>query len=335
MCSTIIFGDTNKSLAANYDYAQDHGLIATNLRGTKKSNGAPSPDKRVEWTVSYGSVTFNQFSLEFPVSGMNEAGLAIALMWHDKGDFGDDEEYTRLNELQWIQYQLDNHANIAEVVNALHTIRPERGPLPLHFTALDATGDHALIEFIDGELVLHQNQGFPILTNSSYNICLAAAQAKTDIDINTSGSSTGRFKRLYQMLHKNTVASNGFEFLDAVNSEAMDDRGFPWNQGQQGTVTAWSTVFDPVAKTVQVTSSQNRTIRQLSLERIDFSADATYQITDVHAGGEGDLASLLEPYAMNQNQRILQLSAKQLGLPEGVAVELATVVDGLYQRRQM
>lgn len=335
MCSTIICGDTDKCLAANYDYAQDHGLVATNLRRTKKSNGAQTPDKRVEWTVSYGSVTFNQFSLEFPVSGMNEAGLAIALMWHDEGDFGADEKYTRLNELQWIQYQLDNHATIAEVIDALHTIRPERGPLPLHFTVLDATGAHVLIEFIDGELVLHKNSQFPILTNSSYSTCLTAAEANTKIGTNTTGSSIGRFICLYQMLQKNAVASDGFAFLNVVNTAAMDDQGFPWNQGQQGTMTAWSTVFSPAARTIQLTSSRNRTVRQLSLEHIDFSADAMYQNADVHAGGSGDLASLLEPYVINQNQSILQLSVNQLGLPEGVAVELATVVDGLYQYRQM
>jgi len=54
---------------------------------------------------------------------MNERGLAVALMWHDEGDVGLDGTYSRLSELQWIQYQLDNFQNIAEVVQGLDTIR--------------------------------------------------------------------------------------------------------------------------------------------------------------------------------------------------------------------
>lgn len=108
MCSTIIFGaNSHKYLAENYDHSLDHGLVGVNLRGTVKENGRKPGDRSIRWRVKYGSVTFNQFSLELPVSGMNEKGLAVALMWHAEGDFGTDERYSRLSALQWIQYQLD------------------------------------------------------------------------------------------------------------------------------------------------------------------------------------------------------------------------------------
>jgi len=169
MCSTIIFTHSGQTcFAENYDFSHDDGLIATNLRGTRKTNGADSCDKTISWTVKYGSVTFNQLSLELPVSGMNEAGLVIALMWHDEGDFGDSESFKRLHGLQWIQYQLDNFKTIAEVEQGLQTIRPERGPVSLHFTVLDAQGDSALIEFFGDEISVYRNVEFPILTNNSY-----------------------------------------------------------------------------------------------------------------------------------------------------------------------
>jgi len=338
MCSTIIFGDNrNQYFAQNYDFSRDHGLIATNLRGTKKSNGVDIPGKVVSWTVKFGSVTINQFSLEFPVSGMNEAGLVIALMWHDEGDFGDGENVQRLNELQWIQYQLDNYSTVVEVIEGLSRIRPERGPIPLHYSILDANGDHVLVEFINGEPLLHENTAFPILTNSSYKTCLSAAQNALGAP-DELGNSVGRFVRLYSMLNSSTDApteNKGFEYLDAVNAASIDEQGFPWNQNQNDTVTAWSVVFNPMKKSLQIKTNQNSAIREMHLADINFDADGRYQLLDVHAGEAGDLTSMLEDYTKEKNHRLLSASVPTLGLPDTVADELAQVVDGLYMTRAM
>lgn len=134
MCSTIILGSgTEKFLAANYDINITHGLVAISLRGTIKENARKPCEKVARWIVKYGSVTFNQSSLELPAFGMNEEGLAIALMWHDEGDFGENNKYVRFNPLQWIQYQLDNCKNIAEVIEEMKFVRPKNEIMPLHF----------------------------------------------------------------------------------------------------------------------------------------------------------------------------------------------------------
>lgn len=63
MCSTIIFDvDGAKYLAENYDYLLDHGLVGTNLRGTRKTNGHGDVNQVIDWVVKYGSISFNQFS---------------------------------------------------------------------------------------------------------------------------------------------------------------------------------------------------------------------------------------------------------------------------------
>lgn len=334
MCSTIIFGHSEtKLLAANYDYAQDHGLVALNLRGTKKNNGAQHSEMRVEWAVKYGSITFNQFSLEFPVSGMNEMGLCIALMWHEEGDFGDDARYKRINELQWIQYQLDNYSSVQQLVDGLDDIRPERGPLPLHFSVLDAHGSHALIEFFNNDLNIQLNAELPILTNNSYEACLRAAVESSD---STPDSSRGRFARLYS-LYKNSdpsVSSTfGFELLDSVNASSLNEQGFPWNQGYGNTVTAWSAIFSPKDKTINFKSSQNSSIRTLQLEQLKFDPEGEYQLMDVHAGNGGVSSRYLEPYTRQKNREIVSLAAPQIGLPEEVVNEVVEAVDELYKHR--
>lgn len=147
----------------------------------------------VEWVVKYGNITFNQFSLEMPVSGMNEAGLAVALMWHEEGDCGIDERYLRLSSLQWIQYQLDNFKNIDEVVEGLQVIRPEQGPMPLHFMLLDSHGDCLIVEFIGGELVLQKNADYPIVTNTSCEKCIEALTRSEGDVYEILGNSVGWF----------------------------------------------------------------------------------------------------------------------------------------------
>ncbi|MFK7995772.1 MAG: linear amide C-N hydrolase [Granulosicoccus sp.] len=343
MCSTIIFAaGGRKCLAENYDYLLDHGLIGTNLRGTRKSNGHVAADQSIDWVVRFGSVTFNQFSLEMPVSGMNEAGLAVALMWHEEGYYGnDDKQCRRLSSLQWIQYLLDNFDSIDDVVTSLQTIRPERGPIPLHFILLDSSGNSLMVEFIRGNLVLWKNVKNPILTNSSYDKCLAASENSDGTNDEFLGNSMGRFVHLYKQLknHKEDEDSaiSGFRFLDSVSQSSIknDAAAFPWKALDNETITAWSIVFDPVKKSIMFKTEQNQTIRKLNLLGIDFGAESDFQIVDINAGVAGDMLPYLEPYSMERNQAILKLSAPAVGLPDEAVAGLAGAVDYLYRERRM
>ncbi len=177
MCSTIILGaDSKKLLAENYDFNLDHGYLGVNLKGTIKENGRELGEKVLRWQVSYGSVTFNQYSFELPISGMNEAGLAIALMFHDEGNAGTNDAYARLSALQWIQYQLDNSKDIDDVIHSLEKIRPKQDFMPLHYSLLDAQGNSLLLEFINEEEKCFKNPSVPTLTNSSYERSLDDVQ---------------------------------------------------------------------------------------------------------------------------------------------------------------
>lgn len=341
MCSTIIFNaDGRKCLAENYDYFLDHGLIGINLRGTRKSNGQSAIDQLVDWVVKYGSITFNQFSLEMPVSGMNEAGLVVALMWHEEGNFGTDSKYLRLSSLQWIQFQLDNYKTIGEVVVGIRSIRPEQGPIPLHYMLLDSHGDSLIVEFIDGELVSYENPNYPILTNTSYVTCLAASNEGQDGVERPLGNSVGRFVHLHRQLsnfNDEGAPDVGFRFLDSVSQSSKDDsrEAFPWASYENDTVTAWSIVFDPAQGSVLLKTDRNKTIRELPLNEVDFDAGNDYQVMDINAGTTGSALPFFEPYSKEKNQTILRLTAPAIGFPEEVLQEIVEAVDYLYRERRM
>lgn len=341
MCSTVIFGaNSHKYLAENYDHSLDHGLVEVNLKGTVKENGRQPGDKAIRWRVKYGSITFNQFSLELPVSGMNEKGLAVALMWHYEGDFGTDERYSRLSALQWIQYQLDNYQNITEVIEGLETVRPKQEGAPLHYSLLDAVGNSLLLEFLDGEPHLYVNPEFPILTNSSYRVCLEKAKAYEYQAGRSENSSIARFNHLYRQYpefnQSDLSASAGFRLLQTVSQTPTSDQSFPWNAGDHGnTITAWSIVFSPLEKLIFLKTHGNESIREIRLADFDFEKESEYLLMNINDGTDGSAAPFFKPYTKEHNQNIVRRTAKAFQMPEPEQDNLINLVDWLYQHREM
>lgn len=342
MCTTLIFGPKSTPyLAENYDHSLDHGLVAINLRGTQKENGRAPGEQALRWRVQYGSLTFNQFALELPVSGMNEAGLSVALMWHYEGNFGTQPQYTRLSALQWIQYQLDNYQTIAEVLAGLQEIRPKQEGAPLHYSLLDAKGNSLLLEFIDGEAQTYLNPAYPILANSSYAPCLEQAeqqQPQNAAQVLPENSSQARFLHLYRQYPQyqgcEIKAEAGFELLQSVSQTPNQAEPYPWNQQDQ-TLTAWSLVFNPSTRSILLKTHQNPAVREFHLSDFDFSPASEYVLMDINQGSAGNARSYFEPYTQEHHQRILSQTAQFFPMPESAQAELLTLVDHLYRQRKM
>ena len=156
-CSTFLLSKNGKHVfGRNYDWVSGNGMVMVNARGLAKTSFM-SDGVAISWVSGYGSVTFNQFGKEFPHGGMNERGLVVELMWLSETTYPDQDDRASMNELQWVQYQLDNCKNIAEVIATDKKIRISRaGAAPLHFLVADASGKAATIEFIDGKMVVHE-----------------------------------------------------------------------------------------------------------------------------------------------------------------------------------
>src|SRR4051812_40169767 len=157
--STAVFGK-------NYDFYFDDGLVLVNKRGVAKTASPLSDGTPARWTARYGSLTFNQFGREFPSGGMNEAGLAVELMWLDATRYASLDRRPALGALEWIQYQLDNYTTIAEVTRNAGNLRvTSQGKI--HFLTCDKGGSCATVEFLDGKPVIHAGASLPApaLTN--------------------------------------------------------------------------------------------------------------------------------------------------------------------------
>jgi hypothetical protein len=85
-------------------------------------------------------VTFNQYGREFPAGGMNDAGLVVEIMWLESSEYERPDARPTLNELQWIQYQLDRFATVDEVEAHAAELRVSRVNGKVHYLACDRGG---------------------------------------------------------------------------------------------------------------------------------------------------------------------------------------------------
>ena len=175
MCTRVIWPDAAGSVLVgrNMDYHRDTG---TNLwllpQGIERNDGVSGS---LSWTAEYGSVVAGAFDM-MSVDGMNEAGLAGHILWLAESDYGSrDTSKPSLSMAIWLQYFLDNFATVADAaawivdsdVQVVPLGDPATGEVPaVHLALDDATGDSAIIEYLDGKATVWHDRDYRVMTNS-------------------------------------------------------------------------------------------------------------------------------------------------------------------------
>lgn len=175
-CTRFVYhgADNEVITARSMDWKTD---VATNLwvfpRGMRRSGEAGA--QSVVWTSKYGSVIASGYDIS-TTDGMNEAGLVANVLWLVESEYPKyDGTKKGLSIAAWAQYVLDNFATVQEAVDTLakepFTIVTANVPgetrlATLHLSLSDASGDSAIIEYIDGKQVIHHSRDYQVMTNS-------------------------------------------------------------------------------------------------------------------------------------------------------------------------
>ena len=311
--STAVFGK-------NYDFYFDDGFVLINKRGVAKAASPLSPGTPARWTSRYGSLTFNQFGREFPSGGMNEAGLAVELMWLDETLYSSPDRRPALGALEWIQYQLDNYGTIAEVTRNAGNLRvTSQGKI--HFLTCDKGGSCATVEFLDGKPVIHTGASLPApaLTNNTYDESLRFRDARRKEGQAVTGKgSLERFAQAADRVEAFSARGNadpvGYAFT------MLDDLA-------QGSHTQWSIVYDLRAGRVHWRTRQNRAVRSAALSGFDLSCGAPVKVLDIQAG-KGEVASRFADYTPDVNRRLIDSTYQKVQVeipirPEEISAAIA------------
>lgn len=274
----IVFG-------RNYDWVSGAGIVNTNQRGLIKTSINTGDGNTISWVSTYGSISFNQYGKEFPTGGMNEKGLVVELMWLDGTVYPATDDRPALGVLQWIQYQLDNAANIDDVINSDRKIRISKKATPLHYLIADAVGNTASIEFLDGKMTVHKDNElpYPVLTNNTYesSVKLARSIIGENKNIQTSDNSLDRFVTACGMIKK---------FNESEVNMPINDFAFSvLDKVSQGSFTKWSIVYDISQKKIHFITETNRNIRSIDFSTFDFNCNAVPKMFDMNKQVSGDV----------------------------------------------
>ena len=302
-CTTFCLRDDGRILfGKNYDWNVGDGLLVVNQRGLARTADMPG-DKPASWVSRYGSVTFNQYGRDFPSGGMNEAGLVIELMWMEGSRYPTPDQRPAVDVLQWIQYNLDSHATVAEVLAADQKLRIN-GDVPLHYLVADRKGQVATVEFLDGRLVAHTGKNLPVatLTNSTYEESEKARQeAKARQAAPQGTSSLARFAR----------AAGRVTAFDGAKGDAVAYAFETLDQVAQGSYTQWSIVYEIDRARIHFRTQGHRLVRSLSLAGLDFECGHPTRVLRLDAKVQGDVAKHLVPYTRQINYDLVRASASK------------------------
>jgi choloylglycine hydrolase len=255
--------------------------------------------RSVTWTSRYGSLVTSGYDVS-TVDGMNEAGLVANLQWLVLAQYPKDDGVTpRISLSVWAQFFLDQFATVAEAVAHLrtHALHAATGDIPgqpgrlttVHLALSDASGDSAIVEHIDGQMVIHHSRAHQVMTNEPR---FADQQAITRywkrVDPTSflpgTGRAEDRFARASFLINAIPRTDNRREAAAAVFSVMRNvsaPYGISINDQPNLSMTRWRVVADHKERLYYFESVMSPNVFWVDMRRIDFSPAAGTRMLDL------------------------------------------------------
>jgi choloylglycine hydrolase len=288
-------------LARNFDWPVGAGHVVVNKREVVKSAFVDPASAPLRWTSKYGSVTFNPFGREFPLGGINEEGLVIEALTGPAGYPAPDRR-PAVSELQWVQYQLDSHRSVKEVLRSEAGLRVARLLLSAHFLVADRWGAAAVIEFEAGKIAVHRGNELPV-------------RVLSEMGYAESIDSLRSFRGFGGSLAVPNGPGPGERFARAA--AILDDFGWPLRgilsdyaftvlKSLEQPDTQWSVVYNIPRRLILFKTKARRRLKLVSLEDLDFSCRTPVLILPVETAEGWVVNDRFVPYNPQRNLLLLE-----------------------------
>lgn len=298
MCSRVVYlGPEGRVLTGRtMDWEED---ISSNIwvlpRGIERNN---ETGPAVNWTAQYGSVVTTAYDI-FTTDGMNESGLMVNLLWLPESEYPDwDGEEPAMPISMWGQYMLDNFSTVSEAVETVRhedfvvvtqQVPGEDRLAALHLSMSDPTGDSAIMEFVDGELVIHHDRDYQVMTNSpTFDKQLALAEYWDQVGgtemLPGTARPADRFARARfyvnaapQVEDRRTATASVFSVIRNVSTPY----GISTPDEPDVSPTRWRTVADHKDKIYYFESTLTPNVFWVEFDKIDFSPETGTQTLEL------------------------------------------------------
>lgn len=176
-CTRVVYKGPNGTIVTgrSMDFSME---IPANLwqfpRGIKREGQTGA--NTVKWTSKYGSIVVSSWDIAVS-DGMNEKGLNANMLWLNNSKYPPFEKDGNTKGLAvslWAQYALDNFATVKEAVEQFRKeefvvvtdfIPGTDKYTTIHLSLSDPTGDNAILEYVNGKLVIHHDPSYTVMTN--------------------------------------------------------------------------------------------------------------------------------------------------------------------------
>lgn len=300
-CTRLVYTGARGDVitARSMDWSED---VMTNLwifpRGMHR-NGEVGPNS-FRWTSKYGSVIASGYDIS-TTDGMNEKGLVVNALWLVESAYPEAPgKRPGLTISVWAQYVLDSFDTVDAAVAALQkepfSVVTDKVPgqdrlATLHFSISDATGDSAIVEYLDGKQVIHHGRQFQVMTNSpTYDQQLALAdywkQIGGTVMLPGTNRSSDRFVRALFYTNAIPKAEDPAIAVASVFSvirNASVPFGITTPDEPNISSTRWRTVSDQKRLVYYFESALTPNVFWVNLKDVDFSA-ATGKVMKLDLG---------------------------------------------------
>ena len=287
-------------------------------RGLARDGAAGA--RSAEWVSEYGSLVVSGYDIS-TADGMNEAGLVANLLWEVEATYPEDDgETPRISLSVFPQYLLDRFATVAEAVADLreNPVQVAGGEVPVgppgraatvHVSLSDATGDSAIIEFVDGEMIIWHDRSYQVMTNEpTYDRQLAVLEYWQGVNprefLPGTVRASDRFVRAH--FYINAVVQSADPRIAAASVfSVIRQTSVPWgisvaDQPNLST-TRWRVVADHKDRRYYVESVISPSVFWVDLDTLDFSEGAEVLKLDLGLDMErvmaGEVSASFEPAA--------------------------------------
>lgn len=311
-CTTIFYNTKPYQVVARSTdlYVSDLPLIKAQPRGQNRNGEAGK--NSLAWKSKYGSVVVTAFRTYAVSDGINEKGLAAHLLYLSGTKYPANNDKAAISNLMWAQYILDNYTTVNEALKDASSLQIVETKVngktwPIHLALEDATGDSAIIEFVNGKMVVYHGAQYRIMTNEpAYNIQLTNLKRYQGfggkLPLPGDPDPLSRFVRASAFLKTLTVPHNDLESIAGVLSVmrtvmvpfgAVDTSG---NKTEDAWATRWVSVADMNNKIYYFNSTTTPNIIWIDLNKVNFSEGSptlTIDPNNIHL--EGDITKQLAP----------------------------------------